>query len=442
MAEATEFEPEVTGQLALGRFLVLSGLAFTLVFAGLLSMNGGPLVLAIPLLVYLTFTLFNRPPDIQLTANRTVTQEMVQQYSLIQVKVEITNHGPDLEEALIEDHLPNGLQLVEGKTRVLTSLPAGTTFEMNYTVRARRGRYFLQDILVSASDHLGVSRKRVLLPARKKLLFLPQVTRLRKISIRPQRTHGHFGPIPSRKTGSGVDFYGLREYQMGDPRRWINWRANARHDQLLFVNQFEQERIADVGIILDARQQSNIILPNGESLFEYGVLAAGSVSEALLNMGNKVGLVIYGYGMERVFPGYGKVQQKRILRALGQARTGHNFALESLGSLPTRFFPYGSQIVMISPLVSSDVPAFARLRANGYEIVVISPDPVAFEAGPDAPKGEVAVEIARVERVLTLRKLQRMGIRILDWPIDRPFEPLVRATLSRLTPGRVRGTLR
>jgi len=232
-----------------------------------------------------------------------------------------------------------------------------------------------------------------------------------------------------------VDFFGLREYQMGDPRRWINWRASARQDEHWFVNQFEQERIADVGIILDARQQSNILLPNGHSLFEYSVRATGALSEALLNDGNRVGLLIYGFGVERTFPGYGKVQQERILYALGQARTGHNFALENLGYLPTRFFPTGSQIVMVSPLVLEDIPPLMQLRATGYEVMVVSPDPVDFEARAYRTKGSLAWRIARIERTLLLRKLQRLGIRTLDWPVESPFEPLVRSSLSRASAG-------
>jgi uncharacterized protein (DUF58 family) len=237
-----------------------------------------------------------------------------------------------------------------------------------------------------------------------------------------------------------VDFFGLREYQMGDPRRWINWRASARHNQQMFVNQFEQERIADVGIILDARAQSNIVLqngsaPTGAALFEYSVQAAGSLSEALLNDGNRVGLLIYGFGMERVFPGYGKVQQERILYALGQARTGKNFALENMGYLPTRFFPAGSQIVMISPLIGSDVPAFTQLRACGYEVLLVSPDPVDFEARALGVVEDLPHQIARVERAISLRKLQHMGVRVLDWKVDHPFEPLVRAQLSRAQTG-------
>jgi uncharacterized protein (DUF58 family) len=352
----------------------------------------------------------------------------------VNVSVKITNVGAGLEEVLIEDRLPAGMTLLEGKLRLLTSLPHGASVIMKYTARAPRGRYIFDEIDVYANDHLGVLREKAVLNARSSILYLPEITRLRKVAIRPQRTHGHFGPIPSRQSGSGIDFYGLREYQMGDPRRWINWRASARHDQQLFVNQFEQERIADVGIILDARQQSNIILPNGDTLFEHSVQATGSLSEALLNDGNRVGLLIYGFGVERTFPGYGKVQQERILRALGQCRTGHNFALENMGYLPTRFFPAGSQIVMVSPLSSGDVPAFMQLRACGYEVLVVTPDPVEYESQYLAVKGELSWEVARVERALMLRKLQRMGIRILDWQVTQPFEPLVRATLSRVSP--------
>src|SRR5512143_1240224 len=151
-------------------------------------------------------------------------------------------------------------------------------------------------------------------------------------------------------------------------------------------------------------------MPDGKSIFEYSVQAAGSLSEALLGDGNRVALLIYGFGMERTFRGYGKVQQERILYALGQARTGHNFALESLGFLPTRFFPAGSQIVMVSPLMMNDVPALTQLRATGYELMIVSPDPVEFEAREIGVKGDLAWQLARVERVLLMRKLQRLGI--------------------------------
>jgi len=419
-----------------GRFILLAGLAYLLIFTGLLTLHGGIVALALPLVTYLVATLVHRAPHMQLSAERSVSADTLPQNTPIEVTVKITNNGPDLDEVVIDDRLPRGLELIEGKTRALTSLPHGASLTLRYTVRGKRGSYLLNELRVTASDHLGVLKEEDVIPAPARFVYLPDIARLRKVTIRPQRTHGHFGPIPSRQPGSGVDFYGLREYQMGDPRRWINWRARARHEQHVFVNQFEQERIADVGIIVDARMQSNITLRDGQTLFEFSVQAAGSLSDALINDGNRVGLLVYGYGMDRTFRGYGKIQQERILYALGRARTGHNFALESLGYLPTRFFPAGSQIVMISPLLMNDLPALSRLRACGYDVLVVSPDPTDFEARALGVKGELPWELANIERMLLLRKLQRMGIRVLDWEVEKPFEPLVRATLSRVSVGR------
>ncbi len=419
-----------------GRFILLAGLAYLLIFTGLLTLHGGIVALALPLVTYLVATLVHRAPHMQLSAERSVSADTLPQNTPIEVTVKITNNGPDLDEVVIDDRLPRGLELIEGKTRALTSLPHGASLTLRYTVRGKRGSYLLNELRVTASDHLGVLKEEDVIPAPARFVYLPDIARLRKVTIRPQRTHGHFGPIPSRQPGSGVDFYGLREYQMGDPRRWINWRASARHEQHVFVNQFEQERIADVGIIVDARMQSNITLRDGQTLFEFSVQAAGSLSDALINDGNRVGLLVYGYGMDRTFRGYGKIQQERILYALGRARTGHNFALESLGYLPTRFFPAGSQIVMISPLLMNDLPALSRLRACGYDVLVVSPDPTDFEARALGVKGELPWELANIERMLLLRKLQRMGIRVLDWEVEKPFEPLVRATLSRVSVGR------
>ena len=415
-----------------GRFLVLGSLIYALLFLGLITINGGFLALAIPLVVYLGAALLHHSPAVQLSITRTLSADSLQQHNPVTVKVRIVNEGADLEELLIEDPLPRGLERTEGKNTVLTSLAKGAAVEVEYTIRGRRGTYYFQDVLVTAGDHLGVIRQKAILPARASLTYLPDSTRLGRVAIRPPRTHGHSGPIPARKQGAGVDFYGLREYQLGDPRRWINWRASARHDQELFVNQFEQERIADVGIILDARKQSDITLQNGESLFEHSVMAVASLSDAFLKDGNRVGLLIYGFGLHRTFPGYGKIQQDRIMRALGQARTGHNFALESLRYLPTRFFPAGSQIVMVSPLASSDVAAFTRLRACGYEILVISPDPVDFEARGLGKNGELSWKIANIERALLLHRINRLGVRVVDWQVDKPFAPLVRTRLSRM----------
>ncbi len=270
-------------------------------------------------------------------------------------------------------------------------------------------------------------------------MWYPQSPKIRSIKIRPLRTRGYAGPIPSRQGGSGTDFYGIRAYQPGDPPHWINWRLSARHPREIFTNEFERERIADVGVILDARERSNVTA-NGESLFEYTVEVAASLADSFLSDGNRVGLLVYGRGLERTLPDYGKIQRRRILQALAQARVGDSLVFDSLDYLPTRFFPAKSQIVLVSPLCDDDPPVLTRLRARGYQILIVSPDPVEFEARGESPGKalDIAVRIARAERQLVIHRLQRVGISVIEWQVGQSLDSTMRAGLQRYAPQALR----
>jgi uncharacterized protein (DUF58 family) len=422
------------------RLVLLGGLVYGLLLLGLLTLKGGLIALAVPLVIYLGAALLYDPGKLQLSATRTLSSECVLPGKPVVAKLAITNHGSQLEELRIEDSLSPSLERVEGEAQVLTTLKAGETIELECTLRGKRGSYSFGDVRVTARDALGLFRRRERISASAHLLILPEVQRLRPVAIRPPRTRDFPGPIPARQGGAGVNFFGVREYQVGDPLRWINWRVVARHTESLFTNVFEQERIADVGLILDARQQNDVLSPDG-ALFDHSVRATASLAEVFLDAGNRVGLLIYGSGMTRTFPGYGKVQRGRIMRALARAKTGFNYALESLEYLPTRFFPARSQIVMISPLLPEDLRVLVRLKACGYQVMVISPDPIDFEAKSLAPHGafELATRIARAERKLLLRELQRVGIQIVDWQVAQPLDRVIRVSLGRLPQNRVLG---
>jgi len=414
------------------KVLLLSGLAYGLFIVGLASLEGGLIALAIPLVLYLASALLHGPEKPHLTISRTVTPHCISQGGSASVEVVIKNEGAPLEEVLVEDFIPPPLVLAEGEAQCMATLPTGAKLSLSYTVQAKRGRFDFQAVQVTASDYFGLFRQRKRLAAPGNLLVLPEVPKLQNVAIRPLQTRGYAGPIPSRQGGAGVNFFGVREYQMGDPLRWINWRASARHVRTMFSNEFEQERIADVGLILDARRQSNLDSSHN-ALFEHAIQATAALAEVFLSDGNRVGLLIYGRALERTFPGYGKIQRERILHALAQAQIGDSMVFESLDYLPTRFFPARSQIVLISPLIQDDMQTLNRLRARGYEILIISPDPITFEAATIAPHPEVtlAKRIARLERALLLRKLKRIGIRVVDWQVDIPLDHAIYTSLGR-----------
>jgi uncharacterized protein (DUF58 family) len=415
------------------RFLLPAGLAYGLLLAGLALFDGRLLALVLPLLVYLLAALYHGPYDVRLSAGHSFSTDRALVGSLVEVTLEIANEGGPLEEVLIVDRLPPRLELVAGRPVALASLRPGERFHFSYTVRVARGGFAFEEVQALVSDHSGLFRRRVASPAPGQLLVLPRIAKLRSLAIRPLRTRSYAGPVPARQGGSGVDFFGVREYQLGDPRRWINWRVSARHPRALFTNEFEQERIADVGLILDARQRSEV-RAGDESLFEHAVQATASLAGAFLDSGNRVGLLIYGRSLDWTFPGYGKVQRERIVQALAGARTGDSQVFDHLNYLPTRLFPAQSQIVLVSPLWPDDVPTLVRLRARRYQVLIVRPDPVSLEMRglPPAPEVTLAARVAGLERALLLRRLLQAGITVVEWHVDEPLDRAIHAGLGRV----------
>jgi uncharacterized protein (DUF58 family) len=149
--------------------------------------------------------------------------------------------------------------------------------------------------------------------------------------------------------------------------------------------------------------------------------------------------------MERLLPGTGRVHSERLLRALARARPMQNYALENLDYLPTRMYPPGSQLVFVSPLSVDDFGALVRYRAQGYDVLVVSPDPVNFEAchnpslaGLGHGSGEkdsattdlnLALRLAVIERRLLVRRLERYGVWVVDWKVDHPLDEALRRGL-------------
>ena len=412
-------------------WLVLTALTLGLILLGLALFKGEALAMALPLAVYWLAGLVARPDAPRLRVERQLSATQAVCGAPVTVRLMLTNLGGRLEQVEIEDGLPPGVEVVSGEPRrLLTALAPGSAAELTYTVRCRHGLFQFDAVNVIASDYLSLAPRTLTLSAPGELAVRPEVVRLPRLQLRPRHTGVYAGLIATRQGGAGLTFFGVREYQAGDDLRHINWHASARHAQALFTNEFQQERATDIGVILDVRWRSQA-LAGATEFFEQSVMAAASLAESFLLDGNRVGVMLYGRALlDWTFPAYGRPQRERIVQALMRARLGAQHAFDRLEYLPTRFFAPGSQIVYVSPLLKEDVPVLVQLRARGYAVLVVSPDPVAFEArqlgGPaGAAAVQLAARIARLERDLLLEQLQQADVRVLDWDLAAPLEQAV-----------------
>ncbi|MBV6396173.1 MAG: hypothetical protein HFACDABA_01766 [Anaerolineales bacterium] len=413
------------------RSLLLGLLAYGLLLIGLATLRGDLIALSVPLVLYLFFGLFRAPQTLELDVTRRLSAERIAPHQTVTVTLSVTNRGEEMDEMLVEDVLPEGMTVADGSNRHLTGLARGETRTWTYTISAPRGAYGFESIQIEARDGLGLLSRSQTFAAPMQLAVLPPVLRLRNALVRPRATRVYAGTIPARVGGAGVDFFGVRDYQPGDSPRRINWHVSARQREEIYSNEFEQERVADIGIILDGRDRTNIF--SGHSLFEHSVQACAALAAAFLTQGNRVGLLLYGQYLHWTLPGYGKFQREKILHALASARHGGSDVFSNLAHLPAQLFPINSQIVFVSPLANEDLGVLVQLRARGYQVLVVSPDPVSFETShlPRLAQAGQAARVIRLERELLLGQLRRAGIQILNWDVSQPFDQAARHALSR-----------
>lgn len=133
-----------------------------------------------------------------------------------------------------------------------------STVSVDYRIQFnQRGAYRFGPLFVSTMFPLGLVRSRIFQREADSLLVLPQIGRLLpgwskllesdKIGLqRASNRHGHVDG----------DYYGLRDWQSGDNRRWIHWRTTARKGTLS-VRQFERQNKSELALVVDPWVSAN-----------------------------------------------------------------------------------------------------------------------------------------------------------------------------------------
>jgi uncharacterized protein (DUF58 family) len=330
----------------------------------------------------------------------------------------------------VHDPIPLGARWIEGETAYIGPLHSGRTVHLSYRVELPRGAHPFRALHMSLWSVGGLFHRHTIVPLPTTVVAHPRMEPLRSLPLRPRRTRAFAGPVKARQGGQGIDLFGCRSYVAGDDARRINWRAYARTGQLV-VNEYELERVADVNLIVDARQHTHESM-GAENTFDHTVRAAASLARHLLSAGNIVGLLVYGTA-RWVPSGTGVRQEHRILEALATAHPMDLIAFEDLRNVPTRRFPAQSQLVFISPLShADDVEIISLLVQHGYSVVAVCLHAASWERQHlrTHPAAEIAIRMASLDRLQRLDALARTGVQVVNWDVATPLSDAVDRAFS------------
>ncbi len=409
---------------------VLVSAAIASVGVGTVLRSDSLVLISVPLVAYFLLAgLMAEEPHLLVSVERRSESGKIFEGGSVEVGAILTNGAGELGLLVVEDSLPRGLRVSAGNSEGSAFLPEGSRFELRYEVASDvPGPYDIGPMVLRAYDSFGFHSMTAVIDSSFRLDVLPRVDLHRSLAFRPRRTKNWPGQVVSPRPGAGLDFYAVRQYAYGDPVRMVNWKASAKLDRM-FTNQYMSELGSDAVVVVDKRSSSDFGVPPASAL-TYVERAAAAVSNGLLLASNRVGMIVFGEMVYKVFPATGRRQLERILLTLARSRKGQTQSIELLPEYLSLAFPRAAQPIVVSSLADPDllVPLM-RLRAR-QDIVVISP---AFEGRREAARArgetaEVALGLLKLQRRTTLDRLRRY-MTVVDWDVVLPLEAALEEAL-------------
>jgi uncharacterized protein (DUF58 family) len=235
-----------------------------------------------------------------LLATREMSRDRIKIGDATAVVVVLENRGwLPVPWLLVEDllprraliHYPPNLQ-VSGRRLQLVSFRGRARRTITYQLKANcRGYFQLGPLVAETGDVFGLYRRYRVLSEPSFLLVVPEVIPLEGFDIASRRPIGEVR-MTHRLFEDPTRIAGVRAYQAGDSLNRIHWRATARTGQL-HSKIYEPSSIAGATLLIDFHEQS--FAAEDEPLrSELLVTAAASITGAIFQMGQQIGLVTNG----------------------------------------------------------------------------------------------------------------------------------------------------
>jgi uncharacterized protein (DUF58 family) len=317
-------------------------------------------------------------------------------------------------------------ELLETQPELAVNLVEGAAEAVFALAPRKRGTARIEAVWLRWRGPLQLLQRELRVVENLEIAVAPNVRAVRRTALR-FFTNRQFlaGLKVERYVGEGSEFESLREFAPGLDQRTMDWKASARH-RILLSREFRAERNHQAVIAIDTGHL--MIEPlGGLSRLDHAVNAALLLGYVALRSGDRVGL--FGFD-ERVrcwaapqggahsFP---RLQQLSAALQHSPAETNFTLGLAELSARLRR----RSLIVVLTDFTDTVTAQLMidnlRLLARRHLMVFVAlrnPDIDLLAAAPprkldDLYTSVVSGDLLR-DRAVVLRKLQRLGIHVVD----------------------------
>ena len=227
------------------------------------------------------------------------------------------------------------------------------------------------------------------------------------------------GQYESAFKGRGMEFAEVREYQIGDDIRTIDWNVSARFGRP-FVKVFHEERELTVILILDL-SGSQLFGTKGKFKRELMAEVAGMLAFLAIRTNDKVGAILFSSGVEKYIPP--KKGASHVWRLIKEIFTYEpqdlSTNIDAVLTYLNRVAKRHTILFLISDCMDTGFEKSLRLTAKKHDLTVIRVTDPAEEVLPevgmialkDPETGETALINSNSKRLRqrwrTYRKEQR-----------------------------------
>ncbi|MGB9757488.1 MAG: DUF58 domain-containing protein [Candidatus Bipolaricaulaceae bacterium] len=397
-------------------------LLIALLGVGMFFGRSEPLLLGILLATHLFWGLALAWRPFRVSVAVTPSQVWATAGQLVKLEVSLINRGTTGVFVQVPfEQFPGPL---DPRSSAVWHLESGETAKIVYKLVPNRMYLQKEELVVRRWDVLGFAAAEERIPCPWELKVIPQVEVVPAPPLSPRSTLNAFGAGRSRQGGpAGLVFFGVKPYLPGEDLRRLNWKVLARQGRWT-MNLYEEERMALVTVVVDARAHVYRAALASADLFEAGVRASASLARALLQRGHRTGLLAVEERLRWVPPGVGRRHWERLALELAAVTVKESEAFPTLKEIPLDFFPRGSAIILVSPLSLDDARALWLWKGQGYEVLVLVLSPP--RPAPSDPHLRLSFRILALEERLKILELMASGIRVALWDGEAPLAAVLR----------------